>query len=199
MAQRAGAKKKPDLKVVENRVLTPDHNEVGLTAEEKADLFLVHLAQARKDNDTLEQAMEVVRGVRKVRNRNRSLCHSDGFGLKHLDEILRDEGMDRDTREKDAALRTMMRRAAGMPVLGEAQLDLFAQNTNVPDAIPDTIDQTNIRLDGYNAGLRGLEATPPEWVAPDDHQTWLEEWGRGQTRIAEAMATKKKIDERRGS
>lgn len=173
------------------------HNErAGLSQAEWDDLLITHLAQGRKDNDEFEAAMEIVRGVRKRRTRNRNLVETDGYLLTEFDKILLDEQKPRDKREEEAAIRTSMRRAAGMPVLGAQQTDLFALAQKAPEA-EGPPDEARARADGYESGLRGLANEWPDWVAPENRQAWNEEWYRGQERLAKAKLTRSEIDARR--
>lgn len=200
MAQKAGAKPKDDTPALDpdKGPATEGHNERGgLSQAQWDDLLITHLAQGRQDNDAFEAAMEVVRGVRKRRTRNRNLVETDGYLLEEFDKILKDEQKPRAKREEEAAIRTSMRRAAGMPVLGAQQTDMFAASQIVPDA-DGPADEARARADGYEQGLRGGENVWPEWVAPENRQAWNEEWYRGQERLAKAMATRAEVDQRRG-
>lgn len=199
MAAKAGAKPKDEPANDERLKPDPDpgHNErAGLSQQEWDDLLITHLAQGREDNDAFEAAMEIVRGVRKRRTRNRNLVETDGYGLKDFDDILRDEQKPRAKREEEAAIRTSMRRAAGMPVLGAQQTDLFAMSQVTPEAVGPA-DEARARADGYEQGLRGAENVWPDWVAPENRQAWNEEWYRGQERLAKAMETRAEVDARR--
>lgn len=171
----------------------PGHNQGPLTRDELDDLFIVHLAQARKDNDALEAAMEAVRAVRKGRTRNRELCRSDGFPLTETDSILKDELLPRHEVEDREAMRLRMRGIANQPGgnrdggnLLPGFSDSFAQREK---------DEAYWRGHGLTAGLRGVEQNPEaNEVPPEWHQVWMTEWHAGQKRLAKAWETKMRIE-----
>ena len=187
MAPRAGSKKTP----------TPPPPSGGtnqprgpLDQSELDDLFLTHLAQARKDNDALEAAMEAVRAVRKIRTRNRTLCRTEGFPLSELDNILADELLPRHEVEEREAKRLRMRGLSGQPGGSTEQMDLFNDSFAQKER-----DEAHWRGHGYTAGLRGLEQDPAKHEVPPEYfQVWLEEWANGQQRLAQAWNTRQKIE-----
>lgn len=186
MAPRAGTK----------QTTPPAANSGGnqpqgpLTQEDLDDLFLVHLAQARADNDALEKAMEAVRAVRKIRTRNRTLCRTDGFPLSELDSILSDEMLPRHEVEDREAKRLRMRGVAGQPGGSTEQMDLFQDSFAQREK-----DVAYWRGHGLMTGLRGAENDPAGNGVPQEHvQIWQEEWHAGQERLAKAWATKNRIE-----
>lgn len=186
MAKKAGS---PDAPPILNPPAT--HNEpTPLTAGELDDLFLVHLATARADNDTLEKAMEVIRGIKKTRTRNRNLARTDGFPLVELDSILADELLPRHEVEDREAKRLRMRGVANQPGGSLEQGDLF--NDSFAQAEK---DEAYWRGHGLTVGLRGLEADPVKFEVPQEHhQTWMAERMEGQKRLAAAWETKKRLE-----
>lgn len=181
----------------------PDHNSAkppandgALTADDRASLLLHHLKTARTDNAALEKAMEVVRGVRKQRNRARNLAKTDGFSLKHLDEILADETKSTTDLVQDAELRTFMRHTAAMPVTGADQLELFQAVTTKGDKSLEP-DDAGWAGQGYAAGLRGAEGVPPQGVPPERIQAWTGGWGEGQAKLAQGLKRAGVIEKRR--
>lgn len=164
------------------------HNQPDgpLTQKEMDDLFLIHLAQARKDNDELERAMEIVRAVKKLRKRNRNLAHTDGFILEELDNILADEQLPRSDVERREAMRSRMRGIANQPGGDLQQQDLFQR----------VADQTKMWEEhGYTCGLRGADQDPQVQGVPAElHQAWMAKYTEGQKRLGEAFLTKHKID-----
>jgi hypothetical protein len=166
------------------------HNQGPLTQDDLDDLFVVHLAQARKDNDALDAAMEAVRAVRKVRTRNRTVCRTDGFPLTELDNILADELLPRHEVEDREAQRLRMRGVAGQPGGSTEQPDLFKDSFAKRER-----DEAYWRGQGYTAGLRGLDQDPNKYDVPQEqHQAWLEDWHAGQKRLATAWETKARIE-----
>lgn len=194
MASRAGTKAPASDREVNHQ----DNAPAPLTPEQREDLLLVHLAHARDDARTLEKAMEAVRAVRKLRNRRRNNCRTDGFSLKELDAILEDEAKDRLTLETEAELRTFMRMTAGVPVVGPGQLDLFDFGGTTTKGDPNLDkDDAYYRSLGYAAGLRGEEAVAPDYVAPEFHQAFLGGRMDGQERLARGMKSYQEIEARR--
>lgn len=190
MAARAGAKRKDPPPAPENP--GPKHNQtpVGLTQDEMDDLFIVHLAQARADNDVVENAMNIVRGVKKTRTRNRTLARTDGFPLKQMDEILADELLSRHDVEEREAIRQRMRGIAQQPGGNMIQADLFRDSFAQADK-----DDAYWAGLGLTAGLRGLEQDPSKYEVPQERwQLWLENWHEGQKKLAKAWETKTRIE-----
>ena len=193
MAPRAGSKRKPPDPQAENGRPVDDNQPKILASEDREALFTKHLVQARADNAEVEKALEVVRGLRKKRNRNRNLCSTDGFPLKHLDEILADEGRDRVEIEQDAEKRTFMRVAANQPVIGAAQLDLFG-HLATPSAQTEEKGETHYRSLGYAAGFTGQPCDVPESVPPGEPaQWWVAGWGDGQGVLGDRLGRAKEI------
>lgn len=192
MAPRAGKKKTPPSTPPPPTAPPPssDHNQGPLTQDDLDDLFLVHLAQARQDNDALEKAQEIVRGVRKARTRNRVLCRTDGFPLTELDVILADELLPRHEVEEREDKRLRMRGVASQPGGSLEQQDLFSDSFAKAER-----DETYWRGHGLTHGLRGLDQDPDKYeVPPERRQMWLEEWHEGQKRLAKAWETKARIE-----
>lgn len=190
MASRAGSKTTPPPAPDNRPPAAPDHNQGPLTQADLDDLFLVHLATARADNDLLEKAMETVRGVRKGRTRNRTLCRTDGFPLSELDVILADELLSRHDVEEREDKRIRMRGVAGQPGGNMEQADLFRDSFAQAEK-----DVAYWSGQGLTAGLRGLDQDPTKHeVPPEHHQIWLTEWHEGQKRLAKAWETKNRIE-----
>lgn len=193
MAPRTGRKPPPPA----DPPATPppsDHNQQGpLTQEDLDDLFLVHLAQARKDNDTIEKAKEALRAVQKIRTRNRNLCKTDGFPLKALDEILKDELANPSEVREFEDKRARMRGLANQPGGSLEQMDLFNDSFAQKER-----DEADWRGHGYTAGLRGLDNDVDTLnrlgVPAEFRQAWMDAWHEGQKRLAKAHATKMRIE-----
>lgn len=193
MAPRAGQKTPPP--PPSPNPAPAGHNQGPLTQDDLDDLFIVHLAQARQDNDAVEAANEVLRGVKKKRTRNRVLCRTDGFPLTELDNILADELLPQHEVAEREAQRLRMRALANQP--GGS---LEPAKDNLLPGFSDSFakreqDEGYWRGHGFTAGQRGLEAdvekhgVPPEW-----HQVWLTQWHEGQKRLAKAWETKQRIE-----
>lgn len=177
---------------------TDDNEPKGLTDDQRRDLLLVHLKKAREDNGAMEKAMEAVRAVRKMRNRNRNECKTDGFSLKNLDEILADESKAQSELKQAAELRTFMRSTACLPVTGDDQMDLFdAAKTIKGDA---SLDQDDAHWAGvaFAVALRGGDYAPAaNGVPPERIQAWEGGIHAGIARIGSAMKSYQAIEERR--
>lgn len=214
MAAKAGAKA-PD--TPQDGPFPPDHNEsqagvegpettpapepeLGLAPDDREALLVSHMAQARLDNKALEAAMEVIRGVRKVRNRHRNVCKTDGFSLKVLDEVLADEVRDRLELEDEAEMRTFMRNTARLPVIGRAQMDLFKDVNQPPPRPTGEVgdDEGYFFTEGFNAGFRGLDGKIPDTV-PNGPPTqwWTDGWGAGQAQLGKRLKRAEEINEGR--
>lgn len=194
MAPRAGSKKKAPPPQAENDRVDVGGNRAPspgpLTQDEMDDLFIVHLAQARADNDVVENAMNIVRGVKKTRTRNRTLARTDGFPLKQMDEILADELLSRHDVEEREAIRQRMRGIAQQPGGNMIQADLFRDSFAQADK-----DDAYWAGLGLTAGLRGLEQDPSKYEVPQERwQLWLENWHEGQKKLAKAWETKTRIE-----
>lgn len=113
-----------------------------LTDQDLADLLLVHLRDHRLIDKAMDDAMEVVRGIRKNRNRLRSTIKTDGFLLKYVDEVLTDEKRARHEADDDAKNRTFIRKVARQPITGDDndQIDLFSVKTTKGDVSMDDSD-----------------------------------------------------------
>lgn len=168
------------------------------TAEdERKALFQRHLVAARAHNKNLEDALEVVRGIRKKRTVARNLCSMDGFPLRDLDDILIDEVRPMHELEDAAEVRTFMRSEARLPVLGAQQLSLFGATEVAPQPTKD--DEAYWDSDGYRHGLRGDDASPQNYGVPQDmFQAWLTGWGNGQGALGQRMVLAQTIESRRG-
>lgn len=183
----------PEL-VVPPEVIAPDVELGALNENDRAFLWITHLDQGRKDNAAIEEAMNVVRGIRKRRNRNRNLTSSDGFILDEMDKILADETRETAELEKDAKTRRFMRKTAGMPT-GEDQPDLFAAGADKES--PNTLPESRAYADGYKAGVGGKDCVVPDYIAPEFHQGWVESWQKGQQFLFEAWERRQEIEKAR--
>jgi hypothetical protein len=191
MAAKAGSPAPPPPSGNDDKNIGHNSQAGPLTQEDLDDLFLVHLAQARADNETLEKAMEAVRAVRKIRTRNRNTCRTDGFPLTELDNILADELMPRSDVEEREAKRLRMRGVAGQPGGSlEPQQDLFKDSFAKREA-----DEAYWRGHGKMIGLRGADPDITKYDVPGEFtQAWEEERREGTARLERAYLTKSRIE-----
>lgn len=178
------------------------HNEppVPLTPEEKADLLAVQLQTHRGIDKELDAANEVIRGIRKRRNRLRNEIKADGHPLKYVDELLHDENKARHEQEDDAKARTFIRHVGRVPVTGVAdqdQLDLFTVKTSKGDF---SMADDDARWGGiaFAVAMRGGDYDPAKnGVPPERIQAWEQGITAGLEQIGKAMETAKEINSRR--
>jgi hypothetical protein len=191
MAPKAGSKRteKAPPPAADNPNVELGSNAGAMSDDDRQALFLKHKVQAEKDNEALEKALEIVRGVRKKRNNNRNLCRTDGFPLAYLDEILEEQGRTTAENEKDAEVRTLMRVASNLPVIGARQLDMF-EHLKAAETPEGERDETYYRTQGYSAGFAGQPSAPQDLGVPPGEPTqwWQEGWGDGQTVRAQRLA-----------
>lgn len=162
--------------------------EVEITPQmQRLALFRHHLAQARADSASLEQAMEVVRGVRKRRNRNRNECRTDGFPLEILDRILRRESMTTADLEAEAEVEGFMLDAAALPVPGYVlkQGELFGVR-----------DENWWKSEGYRRGLNGQDQAYPGEMPPEFRTAFTAGYSSGQEDMAESKKLFQRIADR---
>ncbi len=191
MAAKAGAP-------ASNREVTTDHNEpTPLTDEQREALYLTHVDQARRDNSAVDAAMEVLRGIRKGRTRNRTICRTDGFPLEKLDRNLKRENMDWDELVAEAKVHALMDRAQGLPTTGQEQLDLFGTALTAKGEPSLDKDDGYWAGIGYRAGKKGDVKTPPDYVPPEYGQAWMAGWDDGQTALAKAWEMRNEMEARR--
>lgn len=196
MAAKAGSssprnKTKPDLKVVTgsgaDTSAPPPPQEPerpNVTQEDKDDLFLVHLAQARQDNEKQEVLKNALRVFNKQRTLRRAACRADGFPLAQLDEILKDELEDAEDVAKREEARARMRGLAGVAG-GSKQQDLFDDSFAKREA-----HEQKWLEHGLLVGLRGANPDPGKYnVPPDLIQDWEAKRREGQDRLGKALAT----------
>jgi len=169
MARKAGSTDEP---------APVGHNAPPLTKEDREALYIIHLANAREDNDKLAAAKAVFEAVKKARVLRRKALSSDGFDIHETDRILRDEERPRYEVEADEEIRHFQRTAANQPV--GAQLELTFQNDSFTQQ---ELDEAHWRGRGYTAGLRGADNDPPEECHPEFHQVFREGWADGQEKL----------------
>jgi hypothetical protein len=168
---------------------TPGMGHNGLSEDDKVALFLSHLQTGRADNNALALAMEAVKAVRKIRNKNRNIAMNDGFSLALLDEIYEDETKGKGLAEREAE-RRWMREVAGLPV--GTQLDLLK------DTPAEVKDEIAAEADGYQAGIRGADPKPPTTIHPRHHGVWTKGYHDGVARNGKALERSKEIAIARG-
>lgn len=165
---------------------TPKNNLQAIREAEQAQLLSV-LANLRTATAEVEKAQAVVKEKRDVVNSILDQAQAAGFKKGEVRELLKDtavKGTRKDLREAEER-RVRFREYVGLPV--GTQPDLL-------DRMPaGAMDEVDWRGHGYTAGLRGDACDPKAASVPDRfHQTWMEEWGRGQETLAWSLNPSKK-------
>lgn len=164
------------------------NNLQAIREAEQAQLLSV-MANLRTATAEVEKAQAVVKEKRDVVNSILDQAQAAGFKKGEVRELLKDtavKGTRKDLREAEER-RVRFREYLGLPV--GTQPDLLER---MPDGAMDELDW---RGHGYTAGLRGDSCDPKAASVPDRfHQAWMEEWGRGQEKIAWSLNPSKKAN-----
>lgn len=164
----------------------PGHN--ANADQEAADLtvyYQLKIIEALRKVDAiavdLKGARDVVNGHFKRMTGDLKFTRKD-FQAEVIDKLNMTEAEFRNAEIK----RARMHRLAGLRP-GE-QADMFEHVLN------DTVDEENeAEANGYRAGFRGDDPTPPKTVAPIMHPKWMEGWHRGQTERGERFIRAQEI------
>jgi hypothetical protein len=214
MAPRVGSRKpssrKPSLSVVDGgaapsaadtvakggdgRTLTPKDNQTpedkqrAKDAAEQAQL-LSYLSKLGEQGRTVAARKAELDAARAEMTETFRLAKAAGFDRQELNDLLKDIG----TRSKDLVAKEIRRRKlrqmANLPT-GEEQLGLFGG-----DSPSEVKDAAFWRAEGYQAYLRGEEASPPrDRMAARFDQDWLKGWNDGQTAVAMSMQMVKELE-----
>lgn len=151
------------------------HNsKVPLTDEEAAALTVYYELKMIEDQRKVDALMVDLKGARDIVNGHFKRMTADlGFTRKEFEAEVIVKGRMTEVEYLNAEKRrTRLHRLAGLKP-GE-QLDLI-------DAIKDTADEALIaEQDGYRAGRRADDPTPPSTVSPILHTDWMRGWHMGQ-------------------
>lgn len=220
MAPRVGSRKpssrKPALSVVggadapstaaaaatgkggDGRTLSPKDNQSAedkqraKDAAEQAQL-LSYLSKLGEEGRAVAAAKAVLDEKRAAMTETFRLAKAAGFDRGELNDLLKDIG----TRSKDLVAKEIRRRKlrqmANLPT-GEEQLGLFGG-----DSPSEVKDAAFWGAEGYQAYLRGEEASPPRDRMPARFdQDWLKGWNAGQTAVAMSMQMVKDLEKNGG-
>jgi hypothetical protein len=156
---------------------------VGHNSEAMQASLHQHMAEFRMHRSRLAQANEGLKALKKAFKQARNVAKADGWLLKVLDAALDVE----DNNDRDAAAEAEQRRfvfeVLALP-LGLKNGELFGDNADPGEAVAYWHKQ------GYSAGLRNDEASPPKKVPPDHHQDWLRGRSEGVERALWAAAAR---------
>ena len=171
------------------------HNSAGaaveITDDERAALSQHHQLKIREARRAAEKIKAQYDEAREVVNERFALCKGDlGYSRKQFEELLALGDMTEAQFQAAERARTGRILEAGLKPEG-TQLDL---------ALGDTVDdKIGAEADGYRAGRRGDDPTPPDNIAPFLHPDWTSGWHRGQgvtgelmIKAAEILAARKK-------
>lgn len=168
------------------------HNSNALTDDEKSALLNHHLTKLRAQKKVVDELVSKLVGERQTMSGLFLDAKKDGkWQRKELNELLID-GAAR-TRDLVAAeeRRRWLRQAAGLPVGG--QLELFGG----PETPTEAKDELAFESDGYLAGRRGDDPTPPKDVDARFHPSWTKGWHAGQAANAELLGKAKEVLDRK--
>lgn len=154
------------------------HNNAPLDDDEIAALqlwFSTKIREARKEADAakavLDSKREVVNGFFSQARGELRLTR------KEFEEVLALQDMTEAEFLNHEAKRSARMRLQGLPVGEQIELPLG-----------DTADDlAQARANGFRAGMRGEDGSPPDHVSPVCHQDWLGGWTEGQAKLAEGM------------
>ena len=131
----------------------------------------------------LKQLAEQVAAVRKLYTQERNAFkHDTGIELQILDSVLKRSELSKGDMVKYAVDFHWMSEMEGLPVGG--QMSLIDAFENTPAEVKDELDY---EADGYRAGVRGDDPSPPDYVPPRFHTNWVKGWHNGQARNAWAI------------
>lgn len=174
----------------------PGHNSKALTDEEHDALLHHHLTKLRAHGPKIEEALAAVKELRKGQGDDFRLAKNDlGYSRKELEEVLADTAPGRRVfsvvdREKK---RFRLRKSAGVPVVGyEGQGDLF--DHTLPMEARNEIEWES---EGFLAGRRGDDPTPPADCDPRFHGAFTKGWHVGQAQNAPLQAKAQEVLDRK--
>lgn len=164
------------------------HNSKALSQDEREALLVHHLTKLRAQKKLLDEKKAAAAAEASTFTEMLLQAKADGgFLRKELVELLTDSA----SRAKDLVAaeerRLWMRRAAGLPV--GAQLDMFGDATTPTEAK----DELAWEADGYLAGRRADDATPPKECDPRFHQAWMKGYHAGQAFNVEQLGKAKEV------
>lgn len=164
------------------------HNSKALSDDEKVALLNHHLTKLRTQKKVVDELVAKLAGERQTMSGLFLDAKKDGqWHRKELNELL----VDGASRARDLVAseerRRWLRQAAGLPV--GSQLDMFG----AADTPTEAKDELAWEADGYLAGRRGDDPTPPSECDPRFHQARLKGWHDGQARNAELLGKAKDV------
>lgn len=161
-------------------------NSRALKEAQQAQL-LSYIAKLRAQQIPIDEAKAVLAEAKAQYDETMRLAGVAGFKKFELKELLEDLGAKRRDLSDQEQRRTEFRNWLGLPAgKSDEQLDLEAR-------MPATArDEAFWRGDGYTAGLRGDVCKPPTDTGVHA-QAWMEEWGRGQAKLAMSLNPKPAI------
>jgi hypothetical protein len=167
----------------DGRPLTPGDNSRAIKEAQQAQL-LSYIARLRAQQIPIDEAKAVLAEAKAQYDETMRLAGVAGFKKFELKELLEDLGAKRRDLTDQEQRRTEFRNWLGLPAgKSDEQLDLEAR-------MPATArDEAFWRGDGYTAGLRGDVCQPPADTGVHG-QAWMEEWGRGQAKLALSLSPK---------
>jgi hypothetical protein len=158
------------------------HNSGEPLSDDEAAALTVYyqlkIIEAQREVAKIKVDLDCARGV--VNGHFKRMAADLGFTRKAFEtDVIAKLNMTEAEYLHSEAMRTRMHVLAGLKS-GE-QIDLFK---HVGDTVDDEIDA---EANGFRAGRRAADPTPPKETAPILHQSWLAGWHRGQAANGEAL------------
>lgn len=159
----------------------------GLSDEDAAALTTHYQLKILEDQRKVDALMVDLRAARGAVNGHFKRMTADlGFTRKEFEaEVISKLNMTEAEYVASERKRDRLHRLAGLKQ-GE-QIDLL-------DHLADTVDEElAAEADGYRAGKRADDPTPPSHVAPIMHQAWMKGWHKGQEENAMQLGRAQEI------
>lgn len=166
------------------------HNsKTEITDTETADLMAHFSLKIRAQRHIVEQRKADLEIERDALNALFSSARGElRINRKDFENVLALQDMSEAEFREHEAKRLGWMKSAGLPV--GTQLELFAENETVDDKF-------DAEANGYRAGRRADDPTPPSFIAPSLRNEWMTGWHRGQEANAEALGRAAAILEKR--
>lgn len=164
-----------------------DHNLMG--EDDQQALLIHHFDKLRQQEAKCAEKKAEYDAERSALNDLFSLAKADKFSRKELQALLDDSKAIRRDLVAEEERRSQLRSWLGLPA--GSQGDLFASTPQ------EAKDELAFEGDGYAAGLRGVEGSPPDTVPARFVQAWMRGYHDGQEKLAWGLAAAGRVIDRR--